>query len=221
MLGSAMRPTWIHFAVAVTTTALLLPATTRAVQSEVPELTSYMGIRFQNTTLQGLMERFGKSALFDPPGEVLVPDEVCYQAQDELKATFFIEHYGRNRSASTVTGVELSRHADSDGVESRTETASCAVPKVTLSECIGRLCLGNSIEHVMQVMRKEMTYPGSYEWIYYDVHLSSQDLVVGAYRDATQSSAVPDWMYPSHIVRVQISSGIVTALYVEIDVDMV
>src|SRR5688572_16881558 len=110
--ASLMRFMQIHLA-AVVTTALLLAANARALQSEAPEFMSYMGVRFQNTTLPGLIERFGKSALLDPPGEVLVPDEICYQA-GELKATFLIEHYGRNRSASTVTGVAVSRHADSD-----------------------------------------------------------------------------------------------------------
>ena len=65
-----------------------------------------------------------------------------------------------------------------------------------------------------------MTYPGSYEWTY-DVHLSSTDLVVTAYRDATHGDDVPDWMYPSHVVRVQVSNGVVTAIYVAIDVDLV
>ena len=37
---------------------------------------------------------------------------------------------------------------------------------------------------------------------------------------ATQMAVVPNWMYPSHVVRVQISDGIVTAVYVEIDVGM-
>lgn len=201
------------------TMALLLPVNTPALESEVPELTSYMGIRFQNATLQALVEQFGESMLFEPPGETLVPDEVCYQAKDELKATFFVEHYGRNRS-STVTGVEISRHATSDGVEPQTEIAKCAVPKVTLSSCIGRLCLGDSIERVKQIMQKEMTYSASNEWSY-DVHLAPGDLVVRAYRDATEEDVVPDWMYPSHIVRVHVSSGLVTAIYVEIDIDMV
>src|SRR5687767_1729791 len=102
----------IHLA-AVVTTALLLPANTRALQSEVTELTGYMGVQFQNTTLPALIERFGKSSLFDPPGEVLVPDEICYQS-GELKSTFLIEHHGRNQSVSTVTGVVLTRHADSE-----------------------------------------------------------------------------------------------------------
>jgi hypothetical protein len=158
--------------------------------------------------------------LFDPPGEVLLPDQLCYRAENELEATFLVEHYGRKRSASTVTGVTISRHASSDDAGS-SESPECAVPKVSLSSCIGRLCLGDSIEHAKQIMRKEMTFPGSGQWIYYDVHLSPGDLVVVAYRDVTGGNAVPDWMSASHIVRVQVSSGLVTAIYVEIDVDMV
>lgn len=155
-----------------------------------------MGIQFQNTTLQALVERFGESVLFDPPGEVLLPDQLCYQAENELRATFFVEHYGHKRSASTVIGVAISQHASSDDVGSPTQSPECAVPKVSLSSCIGRLCLGDSIEHAKQIMQKEMTYSGSGEWIYYDVHLSPGDLVVGAYRDAARGDAVPDWMSP-------------------------
>jgi hypothetical protein len=212
-----MRLNQIPLVVAVAI-ALLLPTSARSLQSPVPELTSYTGILFQNTTLQGLQKRLGKSTLFDPPGEVLLPDEICYGASD-LKATFLIEHYGLNRSTSTVVGVVLSRHKDSDEVGDQATIPTCAVPKVSLSECIGRLCLGNSIAQVMKVMPKEMTYPASYEWAY-DVRLSPEDLVVNAYRDATQTAGVPNWMYPSHIVRVRMTKGIVTAIYVEISVDM-
>lgn len=214
-----MQPMRIRFAATVAI-ALLLPINTRALQSEMPELTSYMGIRFQNTTLQALTEQFGPSVLFDPPGEVLLPDEVCYHVDGQLEAMFFVEHYGRNQSASTVVGVAISRHASSShDVGSRTATATCAVPKVPLSGCLGRLCLGDSIEHVKQILSKEMTYSGSYEWTY-DVHLSPGDLVVGAFSDATKGDTVPDWMYPSHIVRVEVSNGVVTMIYVAIDVDM-
>jgi hypothetical protein len=200
---------------AVVTTALLLPMNVGAIESENPELMSYMGIPFHNTTLQALTERLGESALFDPPGEVLLPDEVCYQAEGDLNATFFVEHYGRSRKTSTVIGMFLSRNKSNDEASAPT----CAVPKVALSDCVGKLCLGDSIEQVKQLLPKEMTYSNSYEWTY-DVRLSPADLVVASYRDAMKGNEVPDWMYPTHTVRVQLSEGRVTGIYVAIDVDM-
>jgi hypothetical protein len=212
-----MQSVRIHLAAALIT-ASLLPAGTRALESEMPELTSYMGIRFQNTPLQALMKQFGKSVLFDPPGEVLQPYEVCYQTE-KFNATFFVEHYGRSRSASTVVGVTVSLRANNANAGPLAKSATCAVPKVTLSDCIGRLCLGDSFEHVKQITRKEMTYSDSYEWTY-DVHLSPGDPVVSAYRDGAPEFDVPDWMYPSHIVRVQVTSGFVTGIYVLMNVDI-
>lgn len=203
----------------------LFTGNTYSLNSELPRFTAYEDIPFQNTSLTALMEKYGEATVFDPPGEVLLPDQVCYIDGAGTEITFYVEHYGPpslGKSKSTIIGVSISESKDSEQETDNffARPFPCDKTEIELSRCIGDLCIGDPIEKVKHRLKKEMTYKRSYEWRF-DVKLSPDDLVVEHYRRGGTEGLVPDWMYPSHVVRVRFQNEIIDGLYVVVEVDMV
>ena len=200
---------------------LIYAGNTNSLESGLQGSSVYAGIAFQNTELEELTATFGKAVLFNPPGEVLLPDEICYVDPDGLHATFFIEHHGPNNApTNTVIGVIIDTE---EQYERRNQgffkrPFPCEKTEVKLPPCVGQICIGNSYNETKEILKNAKTfYERSNEWRF-EVNLTANDSVLKVY----QLSSMPDWMFPSHVVRISRNrENTVTSIYSVIEIDTI